>query len=116
MWPVLAVTTAAGGDVPAITYVAGALALISAVSVAVLGLAGTLRTSSVQRAQNLDKRVDDQLAKAEARNVTLEARCDVLTADRDRQRELYVELRLAVLLAGHDPDELIGEGADDGKA
>lgn len=128
MWPVLAAAAAAGGEVPAIAYVAGALALISAVSVAILGLAGTLRTSSVQRQANIDKRVDDQLAKAEARNVALEtrnvaleARIEVLSADRDRMkedrdryREQYVELRLACLRANVDPDEL--GGTDDGQA
>ena len=123
MWPVLAVTTAAGGDVPAITYVAGALALIASVTAAVVGLAGTMRTTSAQRAANLDKRVDDRLEKEEARNLALQARIDVLVADRDRfkedrdrYRELYVELRLDALRAGLDPDELTGEGDEDGKA
>lgn len=123
MWPVLAAAAAAGGEVPTITYVAGALALISAVTVAIVGLAGTLRTSSVQRAANLDKRVDEALTKAEARITTLENRIDVLVADRDRFRdgrdrinEQYVELRVAVIRAGLDPDELLGEGAGDGQA
>lgn len=123
MWPVLAAAAATGGEVPTITYVAGALALISAVTVATLGLAGTLRTSSVQRAASLDKRVDDRLEKEEARNLALQARIDVLVADRDRFRdgrdrinEQYVELRVAVIRAGLDPDELIGEGAVDGQA
>ncbi|MEU7590619.1 hypothetical protein AB0A95_30555 [Micromonospora sp. NPDC049230] len=115
---------------PAITYVAGALALIASVTAAVVGLAGTMRTTSAQRAANLDKRVDDRLEKEEARNLALEARNlalqarnDVLTADRDRfkddrdrYRELYVELRLEVMRAGHDPDDLLGEGAGDGQA
>lgn len=123
MWPVLAVTAAAGGEVPAVAYVAGALAIISAVTVALISLVGTLRTANVQRAANLNKRVDDRLEKEEARNLALQARIDVLVADRDRfkedrdrYRELYVELRLDALRAGLDPDELTGEGAEDGKA
>lgn len=94
---------ASRNEIPTSTIVAGVLALISAVSAAWLGARGTLRTADNQRETAFDQRVDERLAKAEAR-------LEEMTADRDRYREQYAQLRLDVREAGLDPDRL-GRGA-----
>ena len=90
-------------QVPTSTIVAAGLALVSAITAAWLGARGTLRTADTQREANFDRRVDDRLSR-------LEARLEEMTADRDRYREQYAQLRLDVIAAGVDPDKL-GKGA-----
>lgn len=91
------------GQIPVETIVAGAIALTSAVTVAWVGFRGTLRTSDTSRSVAFDQRVDN-------RNAYLEKRLEEMTADRDRYRELYAQMRLDVMELGIDPDEL-GKGA-----
>lgn len=94
---------ASQNQIPTSTIVVGVLALVSAVSTAWLGARGALRTADTQRETTFDKRVDDRLVRAETR-------LEEMTADRDRYREQYAQLRLDVIEAGLDPDKL-GRGA-----
>jgi hypothetical protein len=94
---------AAADQIPTSTIVAGVIALASAALAAWLGARGTLRTADTQREVAFDKRVDDALAAGVER-------LEVMTADRDRYRELYAQMRLDVREAGLDPDKL-GKGA-----
>lgn len=105
MW--LAVQAAAGADPT--TIVAGLLALASAVFVAVIGIRGTFKTADSARETAFDKRVDDALERAQQR---LEA----MTTDRDKYRELYAELRMAVRAKGYDPDDIVSKGATSGQS
>lgn len=97
---------AAADQVPTSTYIAGLVALVSAALAAWLGARGTLRTADVQRETAFDRRQDD-------RNVYLENRNQELDAELTRYREMYVQLRLDVLAAGMNPDEL-GKGKTPG--
>lgn len=105
--PLLAVraqAVEAASDVPTSTIVAGVLAIASAGIAAWLSSRGMLRTATVQREANYDKRVDE-------RNAHLEKRNEELYAELHRYRELYAQLRLDVRAHGLDPDKL-GKGAD----
>ncbi|MER5608325.1 hypothetical protein AB0F93_00015 [Micromonospora tulbaghiae] len=97
---------AAAGDVPTSTIVAGGLALASAALAAWLGSRGTLRTAEVQREQNFDKRIDSRNEYLERRNAELETKVEEITADRNKYREMYVQLRIDVRARGLDPDNL----------
>jgi hypothetical protein len=101
-------TEAAGAapELPTSTILAGVIALVSAALAAWLGARGTLRTADVQREAAFDKRVDERLSR-------LEARLEEMTADRDKYRELYAQLRLDVIEHGLDPDRL-SQGSEAG--
>lgn len=105
---------AAGTDYTPI--VVGLLALISAVAVAVIGARGTFRTADSARENAFDQRVDALLARAEQERVEADQKCEAATQEMHRYRELYVRLRVAVLEAGLDPDNLPKRGAADGPA
>lgn len=107
-----AVMGAAGGDTTPI--VVGGLALLSAVLVAVIGARGTFRTADTARESNFDKRLDDRMARVESENEQLKQRCEKVTAERDDYRERYVELRIAVINARLDPDEIVIKGVPGG--
>lgn len=102
--------TAAAGDLPGSTIIAGALALLSAAIAAYISSRGTLRTADVQREQNFGKRQDERNAYLEKRNQELELKVEEVTADRNRYRELFVQLRLDILERGWNPDNLDEEG------
>lgn len=78
-----------------------------------LTLIGTFRTSGraaqTQRDAQLDERADKQLARLEDENGKLRAALDERTHQRDDFRERWTRLRIGVIAAGLDPDELITE-------
>lgn len=105
MWLAAGIVMAADAppaEFPIATIIAAGIALVSAVAAAWLGARGTLRTADTQREAAFDKRVDERLVKAETR-------LEEVLAERDRYRECYVELRLAVIGRGLDPDKLVEE-------
>jgi hypothetical protein len=82
------------------------------VSVAgVLTLVGTFRTSGraaqTQRDMQLDERADKQAARLEEENGKLRQLCETRTEERDDFRERWTRLRVAVIAAGFDPDDMI---------
>jgi hypothetical protein len=107
VWLADTVAAAAGDQVPTSTIVAGVVALASAALAAWLGARGTLRTADTAREVEFDKRVDGALVREQQQN-------ESLRADRDKYRELYVELRIAVIGEGLDPDEIVSKGATHG--
>lgn len=76
-----------------------------------LTLVGTFRTSGraaqVQRDMQLDERADKQAARLEDENTRLRGQLDERTQQRDDYRERWSRLRVAVIAAGLDPDDLI---------
>lgn len=95
--------------------------ILGAIGMIVVGLitqAGTLRSASrtaqAQRDAALDDRADRQYAAAveeidrlRKRVSDVEARCDDARRDAADWRERYTRLRLAVVAAGLDPDQII---------
>lgn len=118
MWPLtglLSADAATGGTWATIlTPVAGAIAMIA---VGVITQFGTLRTSSrsaaAQRDAQLDERADRQYDRAQTEIKELRERCavaererDGMRVERDDYRERWTRLRLDVIAAGLDPDNL----------
>lgn len=88
--------------------------ILGVVGIAITGLftlISTFRTSGrqaqVQRDMQLDERADKQAARLEDENTRLRERCETVTGQRDDYRERWSRLRVAVIAAGLDPDELI---------
>ncbi|MEU8023744.1 hypothetical protein AB0B88_16165 [Micromonospora haikouensis] len=79
------------------------MALASAVTVAVIGVRGTFKTADSAREVAFDQRVDNALTRAQQQ-------LEEMTTDRNKYRELYVELRLAVIGCGLDPDDIVTKG------
>ncbi|MGI5247759.1 hypothetical protein [Dactylosporangium sp. CA-139066] len=86
-----------------------ALALVGVVGAAWLALRGTFKTASVNHETEFDKLVHARIQALEKQAAEKDARIEVLTADRDRYRELHAQLRLDVIAAGLNPDQL-GKG------
>ncbi|MBM0203498.1 hypothetical protein JNW90_10515 [Micromonospora sp. STR1s_5] len=108
MW-LAGLAAGAAGDQLWPIVVAGLLAVASAGLTAYAGSRGAWRTADVQRETAFDKRQDERNAHLEVRNVELEAKAA-------RYQELYVRLRVAVIMRGYNPDELLGEaGTSDGR-
>ncbi len=92
-----------------------ALALLATVGAAWLALRGTFKTASVTHEAEFDKLVHARVQALEKQVAEKDTRIEVLTADRDRYRELHAQLRLDVIAAGLNPDQL-GRGLPGGPA
>lgn len=99
MWLADWIAAGAGEQIPTSTIVAAVIALVSSAIAAWLGSRGVLRSADAQREADFDRRIDERLTAAETR-------LDAMTAERDRYREMYHLLRLAVIGKGLDPDDL----------
>jgi hypothetical protein len=86
-----------------------AIALLATVGAAWLALRGTFRTAQTAHETEFDKLVHARITALEKQVDEKDARIEVLTADRDRYRELHAQLRLDVIAAGLNPDQL-GKG------
>lgn len=84
--------------------------IVSGVIIAVLALAGTVatvvatfrsssRSTDAERERAFDQRVDAELTR-------LRDALETMTAERDRYREQFANLRIDVIEAGLDPDHL----------
>lgn len=112
MWPVLA----APGDAQwqfAATIGAGLLSLIALVVVAFIGLRGTIRATRTTERSEFDKTImlDRQQLRDEV--IRLTGALDSQRGELHRYRELYAALRVGVVAAGLDPDDLV-RGHGDG--
>lgn len=85
------------------------IGLAASVGAAWLALRGTFRTASVTHEAEFDKLVHARIQALEKQVAEKDARIEVLTADRDRYRELHAQLRLDVIAEGLNPDRL-GKG------
>lgn len=83
-----------------------AIALLATVGAAWLALRGTFKTASVTHEAEFDKLVHARVQALEKQLGEKDARIEVLTGDRDRYRELHAQLRLDVIAAGLNPDQL----------
>ncbi len=112
---ILAADTANGGTWA--TILAPALGAVAMIAVGVITQFGTLRTSSrtaaAQRDAALDERADRQYDRAQVEIKELRERCavaererDGYRVERDDYRERWTRLRLDILAAGIDPDNL----------
>lgn len=86
------------------------IAAAGMIAVGVVTQFGTLRTSSrtaqAQRDAQLDERADRQYERAQNEIKELRERCVVAERERDDYRERWTRLRLDVMAAGLDPDNL----------
>ncbi|UWP85864.1 hypothetical protein [Dactylosporangium fulvum] len=99
-------------------YIAPAvIALLASVVAAFFAMRGTFRTAGVAREVEFDRQVDADRAALRAERDKLRADLEVMTADRDRYREMHAQLRLDVRAAGLNPDRLVpdrrGRDGDD---
>ncbi len=90
--------------------------ILAVVGVTIAGaftLIGTFRSSGrasqTQRDMQLDERADKQAARLEDENSQLRARVEDVTGQRDDYRERWVRLRIGVINAGLNPDDLIAD-------
>lgn len=90
--------------------------ILGVVGMAIAGtltLVGTFRTSGraaqTQRDAQLDERADKQAIRLEEENARLRTQLDDRTHQRDDYRERWTRLRVGVIAAGLDPDELMAE-------
>ncbi|GAA2378051.1 MULTISPECIES: hypothetical protein [Actinomycetes] len=112
MWPVARLIAEAAAPAWQQYILPALLALVGVVAAAWIALRGTFRTASVNHETEFDKLVHARIQTLEKQVAEKDARIEVLTADRDRYRELHAQLRLDVLAAGLNPDRL-GKGGGD---
>jgi hypothetical protein len=101
-----------------LTIAVAVIGAVSAVGAALVAMKGTFRSADNTREIEFDKAVDAdraglraEVAALKTENAALRADAEIKAADRDRYRELYAALRVAVRDLGKDPDKLVGGGS-----
>ncbi|GAA2347017.1 hypothetical protein [Dactylosporangium salmoneum] len=111
MWPGAQLIAEAAAPAWQQYVLPAAIALLATVGAAWLALRGTFRTAQTTHETEFDKLVHARIQALEKQVDEKDARIEVLTADRDRYRELHAQLRLDVIAAGLNPDQL-GKGGN----
>ncbi|HLL69030.1 MAG TPA: hypothetical protein VK453_25445 [Micromonosporaceae bacterium] len=113
MWvTVLALAEATSGDSILQYVLPAALALAATVIVGGLALSGTFRTAATNHETEFDKLVHARLNALDSKVAELTHLLEAMTGERDRYRETNARLRLEVLAAGLDPDNMRRDGGD----
>lgn len=89
------------------TVIGAGLSLLALVGAALVSMRGSVRTSARTAESEFDKTMLLDRQQLRDALTTERERNELLIAEKNRVRELYVALRLGVISKGMDPDELV---------